>query len=30
MHLVQSGVQEVFGIKLQPEPIFVGFEKDTL
>jgi UDP-N-acetylmuramate dehydrogenase len=30
MHLVQNRVQEVFGIKLQPEPIFVGFEKDTL
>jgi UDP-N-acetylmuramate dehydrogenase len=30
MHLVQNRVQEAFDIKLQPEPIFVGFEKDAL
>ncbi len=30
MQLVQNRVQEVFGITLQPEPIFVGFKKDTL
>lgn len=27
MHLIQDGVRETFGVALQPEPVFVGFEK---
>jgi UDP-N-acetylmuramate dehydrogenase len=27
MHRIQSRVLELFGIELQPEPVFVGFEK---
>jgi UDP-N-acetylmuramate dehydrogenase len=29
MRLIQNRVQEVFGIMLQPEPIFIGFKKDA-
>ena len=27
MHMIQDGVRETFGVALQPEPVFVGFEK---